>query len=565
MSDDAITAVMREHYPAPDAQPGMSAAPAPHAVQPGNPLGYTPRGKAQPIQMQDVDNVVRSVASGLPFVDRFAAGMGALTGIGGTRGDYAGNLERERARDAAYAAAHPVASSAGNVAGGIAGATALLPASLYAGGAGLAGRMAAGAGMGGLLGGVYSASETPDLTNRGDARSRISRGAATGAATGAAIPLAGSVLRRLVTPLPSTPERAANVAALRREGVPLTAGQITGNKPLQWAESTLSDMPFAGGGAQNVQRAQREAYTSAALHRADIAAPRATPDTMAAGRSALGRQFEAIAARNTLQLDPGFNTDLATAVRTYESLVPASSRAPGVQGIADDLQNAMVRGGRVPGNAYQAIRSRLTNRAQSLRMSDPQQAEAYRGIRNALDNAMDRSIAATNPADAGLWATVRNRYANYKDLEKAAGAAGEAAAEGVISPAQLKSAISSGNKRGGYVRGEGDLSELARAGVGVMTPLPQSGTAPRNLIQGLVSGGSYVAGGVPGLAASVAAPAIAGRTLMSRPIQGYLGNQFMPRVAEALPDYGVTARALNAANAALANRKKKSRHEDALR
>jgi len=220
----------------------------------------------------------------------------------------------------------------------------------------------------------------------------------------------------------------------------------------------------------------------------------------------------------------------------------------------------------MPGDAYQAVRSRLTNRAQSLRMSDPQQAEAYRGIRAALDSAMDRSIAETNPADAGLWATVRNRYANYKDLEKAAGAAGEAAAEGLISPAQLKSAISSGNRRGAYVRGEGDLAELARAGVGVMTPLPQSGTAPRNLIQGLVSGGSFVAGGVPGLAASIAAPAVAGRMLMSRPVQGYLGNQVIPRIESALPDYGTTARALNAAaDAIAAQKKKKSRHEDALR
>jgi len=198
-------------------------------------------------------------------------------------------------------------------------------------------------------------------------------------------------------------------------------------------------------------------------------------------------------------------------------------------------------------------------------MSDPQQAEAYRGIRDALDNAMDRSIAATNPADAGLWATVRNRYANYKDLEKAAGAAGEAAAEGLISPAQLKSAISSGNRRGGYVRGEGDLAELARAGVGVMTPLPQSGTAPRQLIQGLVTGGATVAGGLPGLAASIAGPAVLGRTLMSPPVQGYLGNQFVPRIDSALPDYGEMARALNAANAALANRKTKSRREGALR
>jgi hypothetical protein len=568
MSDDEITSIMSQNYPAPAAQPDMSAAPAPHAVQPGNPLGYTPRGRAQPIQMQDVDNVVRSVAGGLPFVDRFAAGMGALTGVGGTRGDYAGNLERERARDAAYAEEHPVASAAGNVAGGVAGATALLPAELYAAGAGLAGRMAAGFGMGGLLGGIYSASETPDLTNINDARSRITRGAATGAATGAAVPLAGAAIRRLITPLPSTPQRAANVGVLRREGVPLTAGQVTGNKPLQWAESTLSDIPLAGGGAGQTQQAQREAFVKAALKRGNVDATHATTDVMKGGYEDLQKRFRSVAARNTLQLDPRFNKDLYAALTEYESTVRAPMRAPGVTEIADDLTGATARvqGGSMPGNAYQALRSKLSTRAKGLRMSDPQQAQAYRGIRNALDSAMERSIAQTNPADSDLWAQIRRHYGNYKDLVQASGSAGEQAAEGLFSPANLKSAISSGNNRGRYVRGEGDLAELARAGVNVMTPLPQSGTAPRNLIQGLVSGGSYVAGGVPGLAASIAAPAIAGRTLMSRPVQGYLGNQLMPRISGALPDYGTTARALNAAAAALAARKKKkARHEDSLR
>jgi hypothetical protein len=62
-----------------------------------------------------------------------------------------------------------------------------------------------------------------------------------------------------------------------------------------------------------------------------------------------------------------------------------------------------------------------------------------------------------------------------------------------------------------------------------MTPLPNSGTAQRmaahGIFSGLAAGGGALAGGVPGLAAGVAAPFLAGRTLMSGPVQRYLSNQ----------------------------------------
>src|ERR1700731_4702270 len=46
-----------------------------------------------------VDSAVRSLANGVPFMDRIAAAGGAATGIGGKFGDYSGNLEAQRAED----------------------------------------------------------------------------------------------------------------------------------------------------------------------------------------------------------------------------------------------------------------------------------------------------------------------------------------------------------------------------------------------------------------------------------------------------------------------------------
>ena len=139
-----------------------------------------------------------------------------------------------------------------------------------------------------------------------------------------------------------------------------------------------------------------------------------------------------------------------------------------------------------------------------------------------------------------------------KSLEKAAAGAGAATAEGNISPAQLRTAVASGNNRGAYARGQGDLAELTRAGIGVMSPLPNSGTAPRQWMQNaaatlpaIVGGAS--GGGVGALAGLLAAP-MAGRALMSSPIQAYLGNQAASKIGLLAQD-PATLKALGLANA----------------
>jgi hypothetical protein len=70
----------------------------------------------------------------------------------------------------------------------------------------------------------------------------------------------------------------------------------------------------------------------------------------------------------------------------------------------------------------------------------------------------------------------------------------------------------------------------------VMKPLPNSGTAQRNLIAGTLAGtgavGGYGIGGWEGALAGVAGPAAIGRMLMSRPGQAYLSNQLIGRTPE---------------------------------
>jgi hypothetical protein len=250
----------------------------------------------------------------------------------------------------------------------------------------------------------------------------------------------------------------------------------------------------------------------------------ATPDVIKQGVEDLGDTYNKLSARNTLVVDPQLKSDLANVAAEYgQSVLPSQARPV----VGNTLSDIADWGNTVQGSTYQDIRSKLTKQAQSYRLNDPQASQALAGIRDALDSAMGRSIS---PEDAQEWANTNRQYANYKTIEKAISGAGAETAQGYISPAQLRTAAAIKN-RGQYAQGQSDLGELGRAGVGVMTPLPQSGTAPRMWNQHLLGIGGALLGGVPGAAAGIAAdvagPAIAGRALMSPMVQGYLKNQLV--------------------------------------
>lgn len=343
-------------------------------------------------------------------------------------------------------------------------------------------------------------------------------------------PVAGAAARRVITPLPATAERTALANALRGEGVELTAGQATGNKPLQWAESVLGDIPGSGGAASRVQTNQGEQFTAAALRRAGEDAPRATPEVIDNAFNRIGSNFDRLAANNTLHMDPQFVTDLVDTAKQYHAMVPPAMRSPIVEDLVRDIGTTQAKNnGKISGEAYQTLASRLSRAVRGS--ADPQLKEALGGIKNSLDDAMERSIQAHNPNDAGAWREARTEYRNLITLEKASTAAGSNAAEGLISPSSLRNATINTQGRRNYARGDGDFAELARAGEATMKPLPNSGTAPRQYMQHLITALGTGAGGmvasIPGMVAGAAAPAVVGRALMNPIVQRYLSNQLL--------------------------------------
>lgn len=400
----------------------------------------------------------------------------------------------------------------------------------------LPGVMAASGVEGGVLGALHGAGagETADERISG-AKSGGMIGGILGAATPAVVQGVSNLARRAVTPFQASPERVAAAQTLQREGVPVTAGQLTGNRSLRFAEGEIG-----GRRAANIMDQQKDSFTAAILRRAGINANRATPEVMDDAFRSIGQQFDDLAAKHVLEPDIEMMQGLRRVFNDYGQNVPESMRAPIVRNITNDIVEAVHRGP-IGGQGYQNISSRLAKAARGA--SNPDLRQTLYGIREVLDDAMERSIAAADPSQAGVWRAAREQYRNLLAIEQAATRAGEAAAEGVISPANIRNAAINQGRRA-YARGQGDFSDLARSGSMLLSPLPDSGTAGRLKAQNLAAmgpllGGAVIGGGagayqsgdmtgaLTGAALGAAAPRIAGALMMSRPGQSFLGNQLL--------------------------------------
>lgn len=354
---------------------------------------------------------------------------------------------------------------------------------------------------------------------------RIGGGLMGGAAPGAA--------RRAITPFPVSPERGRQLQVLRNEGVEVTGGQASGSKGLRNFEDELG-----GGSAGNITERQGEQFTSAALRRAGINADRATPEVIDEAFTRIGQQFDDLSARNRADVDQQFIQDVVQVQDDYRMLANPLQRQIVEQAVNDVVDVIGQHNGSIPGDVYRTMRERLGKAARGAG-GDNQLREAYQGLFEALDDAMERTIANANPDDLGAWREVRNQYRNMFVIEQAAAGAGENTAMGILSPSQLRGATAQKHGKRNYVRGQGDFAELARAGEAILRPLPNSGTpgrtAARNIGQGLSSVAGAVVGGAAGggagagvgLLAGAAVPPALARLALSPWGRAYLANQLM--------------------------------------
>lgn len=370
-------------------------------------------------------------------------------------------------------------------------------------------------------------------------------GAGVAMVTPAATSLMAGAARRAVSPITNirNAEERRLAQTMNREGIPMTAGQETGSRPLRSAEATLGTMPFSGGPAAERERAQWSAYTRAVNRRAGIHSDSVAPDVIDDRFRSLGQTFERLVGNTNAPIDNNFRAATDRITYNYGRVLQ-----PNQKKVLKDQIDALtslngMRITKIAGEVYKTERDFLTRQINQYRpkpgnSGDPELAKGLTDLRNALDDAMQRA----SPADLrDEWRLARRQWANLETIADAqAGAALEKGAAGYVSPAQLKAALARSVGRDKYARGFGDLNDLARAGgLYVKETIPNSGTPERTFWQRaftgsmpVVGGGAagYATGGNPlamaaGAAAPFALPRAADWAMFSGPGQRYLTNQ----------------------------------------
>lgn len=468
------------------------------------------------------------------FADEIAAGIDATL----TDRTYDQSVAMLRGRDREMAQAYPKTAIAGQVAGAVASplSTAFVPAK----GATMAGTVANSATAGARAGALYGfGTGEGGLDNR--AASAV-QGGLGGAVLGAALPVVGAVARKgvekLVSPNGGADEIRLGLAKVLDDfGVPMTAGQRTGSKPLMYKEGATT-------GGRRIAGEQQEAFTTAVLKTAGIDAKRATPEVLDEAATRIGNVFDNVTRNVDVVPDPAALSALSRAVAEYKSLAPTGNQAPLVSEVLKAATNAFRGGNTIPAVTVNTWRSGLSKLTTS---ADAATREAARMALETVDDMLTASLnAAGKMDDVARLATARAEWRNLLAIQKAAVREGD----GLLSPARVRANVIQ-QGLSSYARGKrGDLGDLARAGGEVMEALPDSGTAQRWF--------SNVPGGAPGLLAAAAAsgassaglgtlgvlasglagaalPGISGAVRMSGPVQRYLGNQAGPalgRMAE---------------------------------
>lgn len=428
------------------------------------------------------DRKMADPTGGMTGGQRFMAGWGKkLTDVGrgvqqrtglGDQVALQADIDESRQRD------RPLMRTAGGLAGNIAGgAVTFAPALAIPGVNTYAGAAALGAGQGFI---------EPVQTGGSVATNTLIGGAAGLAGQGL-----GNVIGRAIRPVQpaASAEREALVAGAQARGIPLTAGQATGSRPLQVTESVLENLPMSAAPQLAQRQAQQEAF-NAAVGRTFGSNERAlTPEVMGEARRRIGGQFTGLAARNTLQADDALLNGLAQIEQNAQrNLTPDVGRV--VLNRVDDVLER-VNNGQMSGTAYRNLDSELGRAARGTANGDLRNAIGE--LRGTLREAMDRSISA---ADQAAWQEARRQYANLMTVAPIA-ARNEL---GNVSGRTLLQAANTGNRNARF-GAPSELAELGRIGRAfVADQVPNSGTAQRQFIQSLVTGG-----GGAGLGAGTAA------------------------------------------------------------
>ena len=243
-------------------------------------------------------DVMTRAASSLSFgtIEKASAKLNEMLG----KGTYDENLKANRAETEAAGQRLGIAGSlASDLAGGVGSVSALGKAGVTLLGrlaptAGLGLRTAAGAVEGAGYGAAQGAGHT-DTGNIADYGKNALEGAKTGALIGGAAPVVLGAVGKAITPFATSPARQAAVRTLTDAGVPVSAGDRTGNATLRTAEDTIAKLPLGTAISKNPSAESMPALTQAVAIKAGLPAGEVpTADVLNKGFNTVGAKIGSI-------------------------------------------------------------------------------------------------------------------------------------------------------------------------------------------------------------------------------------------------------------------------------
>lgn len=277
--------------------------------------------------------------------------------------------------------------------------------------------------------------------------------------------------------------------------MPLSAANETGNKTLQAADRVLSTLPSSSEYQAAKKAEQRLAWQEALFKQGGEDANMATPEVMGAMKKRIGDVYKDVTSRNSLIVDQDLKDTLQGIRLKYLDGKMPSEQSSIVRSYLNDFDLPPV-GATIPGETYQATRSRLDTRAKNYKNTDTEAANALKEIRSAVDSAMERTLTQPVPGqlpgkgveDLAAWKKANNDWAVMKAIEK--GMAKDESS--TINPTLFLNGLRQRDpNRVIYGAGNQELNDLAKVGKAfIPDKAPDSGTAiNQQIIKALTGSG----------------------------------------------------------------------------
>lgn len=321
-------------------------------------------------------------------------------------------------------------------------------------------------------------------------------------------------------------ETMALYQSAKAAGIPVHWSQLTDSKLAKTLSSIAGTLPFSGAG--NAVKAQKEKFIGALGETFGLkGATNLDDDVMASAGKAISKKYDDVYGRNTIKSDAQLFVKLGQIKKKIGDDLTDDNAKVALNQINKIVNN--LKSGEITGSKYQNLRGELaeiiaSNKGNSL-------GSIVKQARKALDTTAQRSVG---PDDAKILAEANRQWANFqltkKALQQVAGAKGE------VNPANMWNLAKNGSTS--------EMRELGKVGQFIKDPIPDSGTAGRNLAAGLATGGATFggAGAVAPIVGGIVTGSTIGRVLNSPKFGKYMAEGLGPSASNAANKVGTLAK-----------------------